>query len=159
VREDATPQKTSYNYDLAGRRTMVTHPDPDGPGGASAAYQGFSYDDKGDVVTRWAEDGYATWYKRDWRGEVLEKRVGWSQGVLLESFAYDALGRPTMASVGAPLSSTSTVQLWYGNAGTSGWGGGSGNGYVDEPVKETQTVSGVTKTILRASGRWGSRRA
>jgi YD repeat-containing protein len=69
------PQITKYLYDLAGRRTRVTHPDPDRGGPLTSAYQAFTYDAKGDVVTRRREDGYVTWYKRNWRGDVVEVTV------------------------------------------------------------------------------------
>ncbi len=126
------PQVTSYQYDLASRRTRITHPD--------SAFISFGHDDAGRIETRTAEDGFVTWYDRDWRGQALRKRDTGPAGAILEEFTYDALGRMTAASVG-PLASAATKSTYlYGD-------GVTGPAFVDDPVSATQTIAGVAKTM------------
>jgi RHS repeat-associated protein len=126
------PQVTSYQYDLASRRKRITHPD--------SSFIAFTYDDAGRIETRTTEDSFVTWYERNWRGQALEKREDGPAGTILEEFAYDPLGRMTLASVG-PQATSAYKDTWtYGD-------GVNGPAFVDEPLSESQTVNGVTKAV------------
>jgi RHS repeat-associated protein len=126
------PQVTSYQYDLAGRRKRITHPD--------SSFIAFTYDDAGRIETRTTEDNFVTWYERNWRGQALEKRQNGPAGTLLEEFGYDPLSRMTLASVG-PQATSAYKDTWtYGD-------GVNGPAFVDEPLSESQAVNGVTKTV------------
>lgn len=136
------PQVTSYQHDLASRRTRITHP--------NSAFVAFTYDNAGRMQTRTTEDGFVTRFKPNWRGQVLEKRQNSAGGTLLEEFMYDPLGRRTAASVGPLATSQTKTTFVYGD-------GTSAPAFVDEPVSETQTVAGVAKTLTFSYSTAGER--
>ncbi|MBS0197496.1 MAG: hypothetical protein JSR77_12130 [Planctomycetes bacterium] len=118
-------QTTSYAFDLAGRRTGVTHPD----GSVETA----AYSPRGDLTrrTRGAASGagQSVYYERDWMGNAKAVRVGSATGTPVETTDFDALGREKrIATVGG---SSAEMQYAYGSNGPA---------YADGPVQETQCV-------------------
>ena len=141
------PQVTVYSHDRGGRRLRIDHPsDAQTP----ATSVQFTYDNAGRMQTRTAEDGFVTYYRRDWSGRALQKQQSDSQGPILEEFSYDRLGRMTAAGVGPLDTSAYKTTMLYGD-GTDVDGNSTVDpAYSDMPVSVTQTVSGVAKTFTHA---------
>ncbi len=136
------PQVTTYTHDRAGRRTQIQHP------GTPVTTIQFTYDLASRIRTRTTEDGFVTYYVRNWRGQPVEKRQNSATGTLLESFSYDALGRLFDTSrAGSPAYSSVFV---YGN-------GVNGPAFVDDPLSVTQTVNGLSRTVSYAYNTAGER--
>lgn len=145
------PQITSYEYDLASRRTKLVYPDsPEVP----AEVVDFTYDNAGRMQTRTTRKDdvpvFVTYYTHNWRGQVREKRQDGPVGQVLEEFVYDSLGLMTGAGVGSLATATYKSTFVYGD-------GANGPAFVDQPVSETQTVNSISKTITRDCNTAGER--
>jgi len=112
-------QTTTYTHDLQGRRTQVELPD--------AGTWVYVLDQAGRVQRRTDPIGTVTDYTRNWRGQVVTKRVG---GRLMETFDYDPLGRRTLARRDDIGSEVTRAYDAFGNI-----------------ITETQAFLGVTKTF------------
>jgi YD repeat-containing protein len=64
---DTMGNVTSYTYDNMGRTLIVTQPDPDGAGGASAPVTSYTYDELGNMVTVADPLSHVTTYEYDMR--------------------------------------------------------------------------------------------
>lgn len=109
------------------------------------------------MTERTAEDGYITFFKHNWRGDVVEKRETNDVGPILESFSYDSLGRRTAAAIGEPASSQYKTTSLYGDGTDVDSNGVNDPAYRDMPVSVTQVVGGVAKTITHAYDTAGER--
>jgi RHS repeat-associated protein len=105
---DAENNKTSYVYDGFDRVAQAFLPNPTKGSGASSTvdYEQYSYDENGNVRTRWQRDGLPIGFTWDALNRVTFKDLPGSDPDT--SFAYDLFGRLTGATQG-----TDSVSFTY----------------------------------------------
>ena len=134
---DGHTERTTYAYDLMGRRTGITFP---GAGGGSYAYE---YDAAGRTTKRTDPRNQVTTYTNNWRGQPLTKTV---DGTLQESFSYYATGWMQSAWVGNCTEAASTNKSRFT---CDAFG---------QVTSVTQTVDGAAKTIDNQFDQSGDRK-
>jgi RHS repeat-associated protein len=95
---DALGQETRWGYDALGRRTEVTYPD------ATSAH--FTYDGAGNLLQVRDARGTLIDHEYDLAGRLTRRTVTPSAGVegsLLDTYAYDGLGRLVRAQSGSAV--------------------------------------------------------